>query len=416
MKIKTVCELTDLSDRAVRHYIQEGLIAPAYSENHLGRRSFDFTSADVSMLKDIAVLRKFGFAIPEIKQVQENPWDSIAIVQNLRERKRELIESEQAMLDALSRLEAGKAYTVSELANMLSAPVRNTALPLADEQRNCKTELRSIWYDWMPQLQVLMKAIGIGAITVLPFIAIFWRVIQTSRFYLYPILNPFALLLTVILLLPSVAVLMLAIFDREKILRKSRYALVIICVLCIPFNQFFSAFIFNRSETTELLNYRRVDQHCTANSDPFYYALFPWDIDDSLMLEPNWKPKYYYGYHNFLGEVYDIYAEWKLTQEALEQERLRITQLWEEDQRNNTDSDSKKFQYITMQKGSYTCFIKYDALKYEHCDPNDPFAGDSIRDHYVYYIFAYDDDTDTVRYITCFGMDAAQPYFLELDW
>ncbi|MBQ8382247.1 MAG: MerR family transcriptional regulator [Clostridia bacterium] len=413
MKIKTVCELTDLSDRAVRHYIQEGLIAPAYSENYLGRRAFDFSDADVRMLKDVAVLRKFGFSIPEIRQVQENPWNSWEIAQNLRERKRELIESEQTMLDALSGLEAGKAYTVAELATILSAPVRSTALPAADEQRSWKTELRLIWKDWILSP---VKTVGIGTITVLPLIAIIWRVIQSFKFYLYPILNSFALLLTVVALLPSVAVLMLVILDRDKIFRKTRYALVVICVLCIPSNQFFSLFIFNSSETTEPFNYRRVDQYCTANRDPFYYALFPWKMDDSLMFEPNWKPRYYYGYYNFLGEVSDIYAEWQLTQEALEQERLRIAQLWKEDQRSNIASDSDKYQYITMQKGSYTCFIKYKSLDYNDCDPNDPFAGNGIRDHYVYYIFAYDDDTNTVRYITCYGEDAAQPYFLELDW
>lgn len=196
MKIKTVCELTDLSDRAVRHYIQEGLIAPAYSENYLGRRSFDFTSADVSMLKDIAVLRKFGFAIPEIKQVQENPWDSFAIVKNLRERKRELIESEQTMLDALSQLEAGKAYTVAELASLLSAPVKIVALPAADEKRN-----------WKHFIKMIIRGAVIGIIALLPLFWVLHGVWDALRFYHYPLIDIKGILISLLTLLPIVLVI-----------------------------------------------------------------------------------------------------------------------------------------------------------------------------------------------------------------
>ncbi len=71
MKIKTVCDMTGLTDRAVRYYIEEQLISPEYTENYLGRKSFDFTESDVQQLKDISVLRKFGFSIAEIKDVFE---------------------------------------------------------------------------------------------------------------------------------------------------------------------------------------------------------------------------------------------------------------------------------------------------------------------------------------------------------
>ena len=35
MKIKQVCEATGLTDRAIRYYIEEGLVAPAYTENYM---------------------------------------------------------------------------------------------------------------------------------------------------------------------------------------------------------------------------------------------------------------------------------------------------------------------------------------------------------------------------------------------
>ena len=51
MKMKTVCEQTGLTDRAVRYYIEEGLIDPEYIENYLGRRAYAFSDQDIAALK-----------------------------------------------------------------------------------------------------------------------------------------------------------------------------------------------------------------------------------------------------------------------------------------------------------------------------------------------------------------------------
>ena len=47
MRIKKVCDLTGLTDRTVRYYIEEQLISPAYTENYLGRKAFAFSDSDV---------------------------------------------------------------------------------------------------------------------------------------------------------------------------------------------------------------------------------------------------------------------------------------------------------------------------------------------------------------------------------
>ncbi len=39
MKIKIACQLTGLTDRTIRHYIEEKIIFPEYTENYLGNRS-----------------------------------------------------------------------------------------------------------------------------------------------------------------------------------------------------------------------------------------------------------------------------------------------------------------------------------------------------------------------------------------
>ncbi len=132
MKIKTVCKLTGLSDRAVRFYIFEGLIAPHYTENYLGRKTFDFSDGDVSALKDIAVLRKFGFPIPDIKEMIANPQNILPIVRKLQEQKERIIAEETDLLNTLISIEDEPIYTISDLAAILSTPVENKSVPSED--------------------------------------------------------------------------------------------------------------------------------------------------------------------------------------------------------------------------------------------------------------------------------------------
>lgn len=69
MKIKAVCAITGLTDRTIRYYIEQKLIAPNYTENYLGRKTFDFSEKDINELKSIATLRKFDFTIEEIREI-----------------------------------------------------------------------------------------------------------------------------------------------------------------------------------------------------------------------------------------------------------------------------------------------------------------------------------------------------------
>ena len=67
MKMKEVLEQTDLTDRAVRLYMENGLVSPSCSENYAGRKNIEFSEEDVDKLNNIATLRKAGFSISEIK-------------------------------------------------------------------------------------------------------------------------------------------------------------------------------------------------------------------------------------------------------------------------------------------------------------------------------------------------------------
>ena len=71
MKIKEICEITGLTDKSVRFYIDNKLIVPHCTENHLGRRSFTFSEDNVRELDDIATLRKAGFSVAEFSAVYD---------------------------------------------------------------------------------------------------------------------------------------------------------------------------------------------------------------------------------------------------------------------------------------------------------------------------------------------------------
>ena len=71
MKIKEICELTGLTDKTIRFYIENNLITPQCTQNHLGRRAFTFDEQNLDELNDIATLRKSGFSVAQIKEIQE---------------------------------------------------------------------------------------------------------------------------------------------------------------------------------------------------------------------------------------------------------------------------------------------------------------------------------------------------------
>lgn len=105
MKIKAVCEKTGLSDRAIRLYIDSGLLAPEKTENYTGRRSFDFSENDVKRLDQIAVLRASGFSIAQIREIQEDPTHIPGIIAEVTEKQETELKRSERVLISLSSLD-----------------------------------------------------------------------------------------------------------------------------------------------------------------------------------------------------------------------------------------------------------------------------------------------------------------------
>ena len=65
MLIKEVCERCKLTKKAIEYYEAKNLINPRILEN--GYR--DYSDGDISKLKEISVLRKYGICIADIKKI-----------------------------------------------------------------------------------------------------------------------------------------------------------------------------------------------------------------------------------------------------------------------------------------------------------------------------------------------------------
>lgn len=405
MRIKAVCEATGLTDRAVRYYIEEGLITPFYTENYLGRKTFDFSESDIRMLNDIAVLRKFGFSIADIQQMLAHPEEIMRIARQLQDRKRAVIREEQSLLQVLLRLDDGHSYTIRELAECLSTPVADAPLPAEDTRLDVGRIAAGI-----------AKSALIGLITWLPAVLSGLILMNDLRTYHYPKIYPRFIVLTLLALLPTWLTLLLPrVGNKFKWKAAARKLLLFLCVLSVPVSSILTLGIVGYSETTDFRDYLNLDSDCLANRSILFHELFPsWPhyFVNEKRADGSWEAVYldaHYYYRLILGfdYTYDIYAEWPLEQEKFDEEVARVKALFEE-YAPEEEKRSEYYDYVTIQKGPYECLIIYNG--------NKPF--EEVTNSYSYFIFAYDEENLRVRYIYCNSLEngADQPYYLSLDW
>lgn len=405
MKIKVVCELTGLSDRTIRYYIEQELITPNYTENYLGRKTYDFSTKDIDELNNIATLRKFDFSISEIRDIISSPENSKKVIGNVKNRIEKAITESEEKLSVLIKLDSDKIYTVSELAEQLSLHSSTIPLPKENHKINFGKVILSV-----------MKTIITFIIVWLPiFLCIFTFMLGLLE-YEYPRINtsPKLYIFILLSLLPSISVLVISKFNFTW-KRVAKIIMLVLCVLSLPFCFIFSLGITsNYSETTDIMNYREFDADCLANKSMFFQELFPTFAKESKSVKKpdgSWErieldSHYYYRYLEVMDYTYDIYAEWPLEKDEFYKEVERVKVLFEKYQ----SEDKAHWDYPVIQKGNYTCFFRH--YKYN----NEPFT--EVTESYTYFIFAYDETNLKVRYIYCDSLEngADQPYYLQLDW
>ena len=396
MKIKAVCDLTGLTARTVRVYIDEQLIAPEFTENYLGRRSFEFSQSDIAALQNIATLRKYGFSIDEIRNILLDSQTSIAIIENVKQRTQILADEYHERLKALSRVESLKAYSVEELSEILLQGEAEIQFPVELPKLNVKR---------------IVKSAVIFLIVWLPFVLVIGGIINDITTYAYPKINIANVILTLLTLIPSVSILVITKL-KSNIKRIAKRMILCLCVVAIPFSFIMPYGIVTRSETTDFRYYRDFDPDCLATRNKVFNEVFPmWPnyFENVKNEDGEWEAiyldaKYYYQFFRVMDYTYDIYAEWPLEADKFGEEVQRVKGVFEKAVADKTYG----YKFVEIEKGEYTCLILYSG--------DEPFQ--KATNNYQYLIFAYSETTNSVRYIYCDSLENGvdQPYYLQLDW
>ena len=396
MKIKAVCDLTGLTARTVRVYIDEQLIAPEFTENYLGRRSFEFSQSDIAALQNIATLRKYGFSIDEIRNILLDSQTSIAIIENVKKRTQMQADEYRERLKALSRVESLKAYSVEELSEILLQGEAEIQFPVELPKLNVKR---------------IVKSAVIFLIVWLPFVLVIGGIINDITTYAYPKISITNVILTLFTLIPSVSILVITKL-KSNIKRTVKRIILCLCVVAIPFSLVMPYGIVTRSETTDFRNYRDFDPDCLATRNKVFNEVFPmWPhyFENVKNEDGEWEAiyldaKYYYRFFYGMDYTYDIYAEWPLEADKFGEEVQRVKGVFEKAIADKIYG----YKFVEIEKGEYTCLILYSG--------DEPFQ--KATNNYQYLIFAYSETTNSVRYIYCDSLEngADQPYYLQLDW
>ncbi len=150
MKMKDVCTRTGLTDRAIRIYIEEGLVQPSYEENYNGRKKFDFSEEDVKLLNKISVLRKYDFSIKQIRTLIN---DENGVTQMLNAHIIEMkqdVNADVNTINSMINVYNEKPTQLDELCSMLSnpdiagKPVINVTQPKENKRKAVPSVLKKI--------------------------------------------------------------------------------------------------------------------------------------------------------------------------------------------------------------------------------------------------------------------------------
>lgn len=186
---------------------------------------------------------------------------------------------------------------------------------------------------------------------------------------------------------------------RKNMQSVTRWSFVAICVLYTPISLFVQSFMGWASpfysETSNPAHYLKVDAYVEKYSNHLH-DFFPEDT----------RPEeYYYRYMYCVDPNYEVYAEWTLSPEEIEAEKLRISALF--------DAQKDFYTVETIQQGAFTCLCLISSYGEK------PFALQGNSQYYEHTIFAFDEATGRMRYIRNEGVDVPEddlPRCFSLEW
>ncbi len=165
MRIKEVCKETGLTDKAVRLYINNELIHPNYQEGYNGRRNYDFSEDDVSILKKIALLRRYNFSIQAIKEMLEgNDCISEVLENHLFNTKQTLAESSMVLTN-LNNAHNNSISNLDELCDVLGQNLEPVEFDLM-------STVKDVWSKIKKNIPLFATVIALGTAVAIIFFAV----------------------------------------------------------------------------------------------------------------------------------------------------------------------------------------------------------------------------------------------------
>ena len=143
MKIGEVAKRTGLTEKAIRVYVDNGLVTPNV-EQTTHRNSYDFTEANVRELERIGIFRKAGFSIFEISVIQREPHRLPELIRSKRESLEIEVEFRERVQEVLNRLDVEEMGNPNKLAEALRPAVEERKLTTDKGSRRWKFVIISV--------------------------------------------------------------------------------------------------------------------------------------------------------------------------------------------------------------------------------------------------------------------------------
>ena len=404
MKMKEVLAQTGLTDRAVRLYIDNGLIAPDIEENYSGRKNIEFSQTDIDRLKNIALLRKIGFSIPDIKEISQGSENTKTIIEAFIQQKQENIESDTLILEQIKNISLDSKITMESLCLQLSSAAENKQVPKEDLQLPKAEKRRREDY-------IAIAIIGIIAPLIIMTTLILLRCVghknlvfdfETIMMYIHLFSGWFIIIV--------VSLVMLLINRPKFVSEKKQRIRKHLSRILFSINTFavFAAMggsslalmlaMHTQEYTTDPNDYMSLGSYYGSVEKEEILKVFPSEIPESQVMynglfKDKYKPSTVYYYHNMesLDDVSDIFAQWQLPRkEFLEEVKLKQSSAVE-----------------TVKKGNWIiCYYIGNE------------AEEAKEGYYNVLAFAYNENSLTVRYMYSanIGYSEYSPYYLSMDW
>lgn len=323
MKIKDVSEKTNLTERAIRLYIENGLIAPHIDESYSGRRNIDFSDGDVERLRSISVMRKAGFSIAQIKLMQTEPEKSKEVLQEFIDKTNERIETDKEIVACLLPLLSEERIDIEKISNSLDRPiVDDKAVPIEDSEPSALQK-------FIRKLFMFVAIIGLvfGIACLVP---ILWVEIRDIRGYRFPRYDATGVFFMALCFAPSILSSIVLFINRKKKVAsrksqkiKSAVSLLLICLMVwSSFFAYAGAFLasicnpegYAVSQTYDIENYGEYD---SLGAWKTLAEFLPEELPDVKGI------KYKYWYKEFGGAPMDpqtdIFLEIPLDRESFDE-------------------------------------------------------------------------------------------------